>query len=563
MSFYDEEISFDDPVIFVPRKYQSETDTELENGWRRGLSRQLVIWATGTGKGSLAAMRAERAKKQGYRLLFLAHRESLITQTAKRIEAQAGVSCDIEMADQYASPNAQVVCASIQTLLSTARLTGFRDDHFHEIIVDESHHSMADGYQKVLNYFHHGAHSLGEEWQPPVRGIPYSFKARVVGLTATPDIEGKKSLGDFYQHVAYEYDLLKAVNDGYLVRPISMSLRRVDLTGVKTSNTSHGSDISDKSLSERLSPFLRELAVQVKEKAGDRKSVVFVPSVECARLMDGYMRETGLNSSFVSGKCPDAAKKLEAFRAAPQGSAIANALMITEGVDIPDVSCVVIARATKVRGFYTQMAGRGSRPLPGIVDRLATAEERRAAIAASPKPNFLILDPLWIHERLKLIKPYNLITSDPRLADLMEKEEGAVNDLASMQAQAERDLLVSLEKEAKKHAHKQSKMIDPLDFAHETGNDELANYTPSTAWDELPPDQGQLDFLSRNGFQPVKYRGHADKIISVILARKVANLASPIQMKFLRQIGFKDDKILEMPSKQAGAILGRKFGRKH
>lgn len=557
-------LDFEEPPsrAFAPRHYQAATDAALDQGWAEGFTRQLVVWATGTGKGSLAAMLAEKTVKAGKRMLFFAHRESLIRQTAERIANHGGVEVEIEMAAERASLHAQVVCASIQTLQATNRLTGFPDDHFDLVVVDEGHHSLANGYQKVLNYFHFGEQSLSEGWKAPLRGTPYIAKTRVIGLTATPDIEGNKSLGDFYQRIAFNYDLLAAVKDGYLVRPVAMSIPlKIDLRGLRATRTSHGSDISDTALSERLVPVLMELAKQIAAMAKDRKTVVFVPSVECARILDGNLRAEGMDSSFVSGACPDAMQKLEAFRAKGRGSVIANALMITEGVDIPDVSCVVIARATKVRGFYTQMVGRASRPLPELIDHLTTPEERRAAILASPKPDFLILDPLWVSDRLNLVQPYFLVTSNPQKAKLMADASGKVNDLAAMEMAAERDLLVALAKEAKKHEKKAARTIDPLTYASLVACPEIASYQPKEGWDSLKPDSGQIEYLKRRGLAAVDSRGLAELIILRDIEREKLKLASPHQMRFLKQLGFADERIRTMPKGQAGAILGRKFGR--
>lgn len=543
---------------FAPRYYQVETDEALERGWSEGLSRQLVVWATGAGKGSLAAMLAERTVKAGKKMLFLAHRESLIRQTAKRIADHGGVEVDIEMADERASPYASVVCASVQTLQSNERLTSFPDDHFDLIVCDESHRSLADGHQKVMGYFHYGAQSLADGWEPPLRGVSYEFRARIVGLTATPDIEGKKNLGDFYEKVAYTYDLLKAVEDGYLVKPISTSIPlKVDLRGIKASRTSHGSDISDQALSDRLVPYLKELAKQVAIMAADRKTVVFVPSVECARLMDGFLQAEGLNSSFVSGSCRDAMEKLERFKnAAPRGTVISNALYLTEGVDVPDLSCVVIFRATKARGFYCQLCGRASRPLPGLVDDLTTPEERRAAIAASAKPDFLILDPLWVSDRLRLCQPYDLVASDPRVADLMAKKAGNINDLAEMEAQAERDLMASLAIEARKHARKKARTIDPLNWATTINDPEIINYKPETPWDALPPDEKQTAYMEKRGLSAVQFRGLAQKVILRDLERDRLNLATPKQLVFLRKLGMSEAEVAKIKKGQAGAIIG-------
>src|SRR5690606_4703003 len=71
---------------------------------------------------------------------------------------------------------------------------------------------------------------------------------------------------------------------------------------------------------------------------------------------------------------------------------LVNCQALTEGFDAPATSCVAMARPTGSRALMAQCIGRGTRVLPGVIDGIDTAEGRRAAIAASPKPDLLVLD---------------------------------------------------------------------------------------------------------------------------------------------------------------------------
>ncbi len=66
--------------------------------------------------------------------------------------------------------------------------------------------------------------------------------------------------------------------------------------------------------------------------------------------------------------------------------------VLTEGFDAPETGAIDMARPTRSRGLYTQMIGRGTRPVAGILDGLSTAKLRRHAIAESHKPEVLIID---------------------------------------------------------------------------------------------------------------------------------------------------------------------------
>jgi superfamily II DNA or RNA helicase len=73
---------------------------------------------------------------------------------------------------------------------------------------------------------------------------------------------------------------------------------------------------------------------------------------------------------------------------------LVNCGLFLEGFDAPNCAAVVMARPTKSLGLYTQVLGRGTRALPGVIDGLSpdTAPARRQAIAASGKPDLLVLD---------------------------------------------------------------------------------------------------------------------------------------------------------------------------
>ncbi len=550
------ELDFPDaPPAFRLRPYQIEADERVEAGWS-SVSRQLVIHATGTGKGSLCAHWAKKTAERGRRMLFLAHRESLVRQTAERIAEQAGVDVEIEMAGEHASLSAPVVCASVQSLSTTNRLLGFPADHFSLITADEAHHNLSNTHQRTLNYFHFGESSLAEDWKMPVPGTLYDSHARVIGLTATPDIGGKKELGIWYDKIAHEFNLLDAVREGWLVRPILKAVPlEIDLRGLTAKRTSHGSDISDSELSERLYPVIDALAKHTADMVPDKKTVAFLPSIRCADLFAQAVTKYGLRGILISSKSEDSQAVLDEFRKAGPGTVLVNCALVTEGVDIPDVSCVAMYRATKSRAFYCQCVGRASRPEKGLVDRFETAPERLAAIAASSKSEFWILDPTWRHETLQLVQAYDLVASRPEVAKILADK--GVTDLVAEEAQAERDYVALLEKEMKKHANKKARVIDPLFFAVALSDASFANYLPETAWESLPPIKDQLKFISEQGIDSSKVssRGLANKIIGKIVDRVKMNLCSPKQLTFLIQLGIPEEKAALFTKGQAGAII--------
>jgi superfamily II DNA or RNA helicase len=539
---------------FKLRDYQLACIDSVRAGWEK-YSRQLIDAATGTGKTSILSAIAAEEWSKGNRTLVLENRDALVWQTAQRITKETGIEADVEKAENIASPSAPIVVASVQTLCRESRLTGFADDHFGLVVTDECHHSLARSYEKVLGYFHYGAESLVDGWEPPSPEVPYPYHARILGVTATPDLGNRRSLGEFYQHIAYQYQLLQAVADGWLVRPVMKNIPlKIDIRGLRPSRTPNGSDFTAAELSERLVPVLEALAEQIATMAFDRKSIAFVPSIECARILAAACCRKGLKGIFVSGECLDVDEKTDDFRKSGPGTILCNAALYVEGADFPDINCVVCARATKSKGFYRQQVGRGTRVLPGVVDGLPTAELRKLAIAQSAKPDLLVLDPLWVSDRIDLCDAYDLYTTKPEVKERL-KEQGDPTPEKALEA--ERDFIKALEKEARKHARKKARTIDPLAHAVALGDVALASWVPETTADMRPPTMGQLDFLRRHGVatENIKHAGFAHKLIGRVLSRIKLGLATPKQLSLMAQLGLSETYCATLTIPQATAAI--------
>lgn len=539
---------------FKLRDYQLACIDSVRAGWEK-YSRQLIDAATGTGKTTMFAAIAAEEWSKGKRTLVLENRDALVWQTAQRITNETGIEADVEKAENIASPSAPIVVASVQTLCRESRLTGFADDHFGLVITDECHHSLARSYEKVLGYFHYGAESLVDGWEPPSPEVPYPYHARILGVTATPDLGNRRSLGEFYQHIAYQYQLLQAVADGWLVRPVMKNIPlKIDIRGLRPSRTPNGSDFTAAELSERLVPVLEALAEQIATMAFDRKSIAFVPSIECARILAAACCRKGLKGIFVSGECLDVDEKTDDFRKSGPGTILCNAALYVEGADFPDINCVVCARATKSKGFYRQQVGRGTRVLPGVVDGLPTPDLRKLAIARSAKPDLLVLDPLWVSDRIDLCDAYDLFTEKPEVKAQL-KADG--DPTAEKALEAERDFIKALEKEARKHARKQARTIDPLAHAVALGDAALASWMPETSADMRPPTMGQLDFLRRHGVstENIKHAGFAHKLIGRVLSRIKLGLATPKQLSLMSQLGLSETYCATLTIPEASAAI--------
>ncbi len=337
----------------------------------------LTVMPTGTGKTVVMATVASKWKTG--RIMVLQHRKELLEQNASKISAMCGEACGVEMGDdkctEYGFDKPRVVVASVQSL-SEKRLAKFDPFEFGLILTDEAHHATAMSYRRVYEHF----------FQNPA--------IRHLGVTATPDRADEEALGQIFDSVAYQYEILDAINDGWLV-PIEQQFVHVeglDLSGCK----SHKNDLQDSDVAKVMQQegLLHKVVDPVIQLAGDRPTLVFAASVAHAHRMAEIFNRHKPNSANAIDGNTDKEERGDLLRRFSRGEFqyLLNMGVFLEGFDEPTIGCVAMARPTKSRALYAQVAGRGTRPLPGLVDALHDPDARKAAIAASGKPAMLMLD---------------------------------------------------------------------------------------------------------------------------------------------------------------------------
>lgn len=555
------EVDFSDPIAQPPirlRGRQQEWVDAVESDLLT-YSRVLVVASPGTGKTTVFGVLGFNVAQRGGKMLVLENRDRLTRQTADRLSKETGLQVDVEMAGEHASPFAPIVVACVQSISRENRLTGFTPDHFSIVVVDEAHFALAKSYERIIRYFHYGADSLREDWMQPEDGT-YEPIARIVGFTGTPDIGERRNLGSLFQKRSVDYSYLEAVQDGWLVGPVQKSIPvKIDLRKLRAQSGPLGMDFKADDLSRAIAPIIGQLADQIVEHASDRKTMAFLPSVECARMMDAALKERGVRDSwYVSGECLDVDEKTEAFVSAGRGSVLSHCALYVYGIDFPDVDAIGWFRATLSRAFYIQGVSRATRLLlpKEVLEACVTADDRLAAIANSSKRDFLVFDPLFVHERIDLLDAYDLYADRIEVKQKM-KAAGKLTPEAAQNGK--RDFLAALAKEARKHARKAARTIDPLSWALSIGDSAIANYVPETDADRRPVTPGQMGFFQKNKIDAtaINCQGLASKIIGRYLYRMDKKLATASQLSFLRQLGLDDQEAAKMSARDASATIDR------
>ena len=486
------------------RPYQQQAREKVEAEWEAGRAKTLLVLPTGCGKTIVFSKIAEDRVKAGDKVLILAHRGELLQQAADKIKKSTGLNCSVEKAEQTSlGAYERITVGSVQSLQRPARLEQFKSDHFGTIIIDEAHHAISNGYQEVLAHFD---------------------QAKVLGVTATPDRGDMRSLGSYFESLAFEYKLPQAIKEGYLCKIKALTIPlKIDLSKVGV----QAGDFKAAEISSALDPYLEQIAEEMTKHCQDRKTVVFLPLIATSKKFCALLNNKGFKATEVNGNSIDRDEKLEDF-AKGKYNVLCNSMLLTEGWDCPDVNCVIVLRPTKVRSLYSQMVGRGTRLAPG-------------------KDDLLILDFLWHTEKHELCRPAHLIAERDEVAKRMTQDieqEGEAIDIEEAEAKAEeeviRDREEALAKELAAMRKKKLKLVDPLQFEMSIQAEDLANYTPTFAYEMGPASAKQLAALEKFGILPdaVQNAGHAGKILDKLAARRDAGLTTPKQIRFLEQRGF-------------------------
>lgn len=315
------------------RPYQIEAVEAVEAAYERGITRPLVVSATGSGKTVAFSHLIDR---RGGRSLVLAHRIELIDQAAHKLrQVMPGASIGVVKAERNET-RAEIVVASIQTLARKSRRERLAaSGMFDTIIVDEAHHASAETYVNILRHFN------GFEDDGPL----------VAGFTATPDPKNRR-LNAVWQEVVFEWGILTGIDQGYLcdLSALRVSLN-VDLAKVKTVS----GDFADGELGQALEAGgAPALAVQsYLAHAPGRKALCFTPTVHMAHVVAETFRSAGVVAEAVDGETPREHRRamFARFRSG-ETRVLANCGIATEGYDEPSVDCVIIARPTKSRTLY-------------------------------------------------------------------------------------------------------------------------------------------------------------------------------------------------------------------
>ena len=191
--------------------------------------------------------------------------------------------------------------------------------------------------------------------------------AIVLGLTATPCRGDGRGLGGIFKTMIECPQVPDLVEQGYLVRARVYAPVDPDLRGVRT----QAGDYVESQLAERMDrdKLVGDIITHWFKYGEGRKTVAFACSVgHSVHIRHEFVR-AGVRAEHVDGTTPiDERAAILARLATGEIEVVTNCMVLTEGFDLPDIGCIILARPTKKMGLYRQMIGRGLRPADGKTD---------------------------------------------------------------------------------------------------------------------------------------------------------------------------------------------------
>ena len=325
--------------MFKLRDYQLESINNIYDSVKKGHHSIIVQSPPRTGKTVIMSEIARRATKKGNRVMFVVHRKEIVDQVIKTFKANE-VDMSLTQIGMVQTFTRRVDTLSKPTI----------------IFVDEAHHVLARSYRRILETF------------------PDALKLL---FTATP----VRLNGEGFEDVADDLIIGKPISwliDNQFLAPVDYYAPvALDTSKLKTKRTG---DYDEQSIKDAFKPKIYGRTVdQYLKLANGKQAIAYTYNVESAERLAKQFCQQGILAKAVSGTTPRAERDqiIKDYRVG-KVRIVTNAELFTEGLDLPNVDCVIMLRPTKSLSLYLQFAMRSMNPREGktaiIIDQVGNVQ---------------------------------------------------------------------------------------------------------------------------------------------------------------------------------------------
>lgn len=388
------------------RRYQLDILADIQKAWDKGKKKVVAQLSTGGGKTVLFAHLASNFAAKGQTTMILAHREELVMQAKSKVLAVLPEGSEVGVIKSGVDPNYDlpIQIASVQTLLNRLDLVATPD----LLVIDECHHSKSDGYLKILQWC---ANSL------------------VLGVSATPIRLDKKGFDDTFDCIINGITTKELIQEGHLSRYKLFADPTPMVTG---SAKIISGDYNTADLAENNNALMLagNVVKSYERHAGDLSCIIFGLNIEHSIRISEAFGEAGYIAAHLDGsmRSSDRREILMQF-ARKEIQILTNCALFDEGLDIPGIEAVIIAKPTKSLSRYLQMLGRGLRP----------AKDKEFAVLIDHTNNW-VEHGLPCEERI-----WTLEAPPPRLLEKLEVDENGQVVAVALEPDVNPDIEENLE----------------------------------------------------------------------------------------------------------------------
>ncbi|KAI5837632.1 P-loop containing nucleoside triphosphate hydrolase protein [Morchella snyderi] len=460
------------PAPLQLRAYQEECIRAVLEHVSLGERRLGISLATGSGKTVIFTQLIERLTHPtrpttATQTLILVHRKELVEQAASHCRRHyPHLTVEIEMATAHASGTADITVASIMSVVSGERIGKFDRERFKLVLIDECHHAVSKGYLKCLEHFglaeaRGGAAGVG------VGGFGADTPV-LVGVSATMSRFDGLKLGKVLDRIVYHKDYMDMIADNWLSPcKFTTAQTHVDLSDVRDAGTGdfNLSDLEHAINTKETNNVTVRSWLQKASNPDDRRStIVFCVNIQHVNDLCDTFRAHGIDARPITSNTllQVRRERLEEFRAGKY-PVLVNCGVFTEGTDIPNIDCVLLARPTKSRNLLVQMIGRGMRLFAGktdchIIDMVGVLKRGIATV-----PTLFGLDP---DELIDELSPEQL----KRLKEKREREAEKRQQELQLRRQREEEAAAAAREAAGVHFTDYGNVFDLLKDARESNH---------------------------------------------------------------------------------------------